>query len=154
VAIERASIDDAEEVLEVIRASFAPVAAQYGDPDLPPVAESLESHRARYADHIVLKATENGRIVGSVQGVAQPDGVCVVERLAVLPAWQRRGLGRALALTIEEYFPRASAFELFTGHQSVETLGLYHSLGYAEVRREHVDDRLTLVFLRKETAGG
>lgn len=150
--IEQASSDDAEEVLAVIRAAFAPVAAQYGDPSLPPVAESLESHRARYADHIVLKAIDGGRIVGSVQGVERPGAVCVVERLAVLPEWQGRGVGRALTRAIEESFPHAAAFELFTGHRSAETLGLYHSLGYAETHREYVDERLTLVYLRKEVS--
>lgn len=147
--IEQASIDDAEEILAVIRAAFAPVALQYGDPELPPVAESLESHRSRYADHVVLKAIEGGRVVGSVQGVERLDGVCVVERLAVLPEWQGRGVGRALTLAVEEAFPKTAAFELFTGHRSAETLGLYRSLGYTEVRREYVDERLTLVFLRK-----
>jgi len=150
VHIEQASVDDAVEILAVIRAAFAPVAAQYGDPELPPVAESLESHRSRYADHVVLKAIDDGRVVGSVQGVERPGGVCVVERLAVLPEWQGRGTGRALTLAIEASFPHATAFELFTGNRSTETLGLYHSLGYAETRREHMDERLTLVYLRKE----
>ena len=148
--IEPASLEDAEEILAVIRAAFTPVAAQYGDPNLPPVAESLQSHRARYADHVVLKAVDDGRIVGSVQGVERPGGVCVVERLVVLPEWQGRGIGRTLTVAIEGRFPDASAFELFTGHRSTETLGLYRSLGYAESRREYVDERLTLVHLRKE----
>ena len=150
--IEQASLGDAEEILAVIREAFAPVAAQYGDPQLPPVAESIAAHRARYADHTVLKAIEGDRIVGSVQGVERPDGVCAVERLAVLPEWQGRGIGRALTLAIEESFPHVTAFELFTGHRSTETLGLYRSLRYAETRREYVDERLTLVFLRKEVS--
>jgi len=150
VHIEQASIVDADAILAVIRAAFAPVALQYDDPELPPVAESLESHRARYADHVVLKALDGDRIVGSVQGATGSDGVCVVERLAVLPEWQGRGIGRALTLAIEGAFPDATAFELFTGHRSLETLGLYHSLGYAEMRSEYVNELLTLVFLRKD----
>lgn len=150
--IEQASLDDANEVLAVIRAAFTPVAAQYGDPDLPPVAESLASHRARYSDHVVLKAIDDGRIVGSVQGVERLGGVCIIERLVVLPEWQGRGIGRSLTRAIEESFPLATAFELFTGHRSSGTIRLYHSLGYAETRREYVDERLTLVYLRKEAA--
>jgi len=150
VHIEQASLHDAEEILAVIRAAFAPVAEEYGDPQLPPVAESFESHRSRYTDHVVLKAIEGGRIIGSVQGVEWPGGVCTVERLVVLPEWQGRGIGRALTRAIEASFPRATAFELFTGHRSTGTLRLYHSLGYAETRREYVDERLTLVYLRKE----
>jgi ribosomal protein S18 acetylase RimI-like enzyme len=152
VHIEQASLEDAEEILAVIRAAFTPVAAQYGDPSLPPVAESLQSHRARYADHVVLKAVDGGRIIGSGQGVDGPGGVCVVERLVVLPEWQGRGIGRALTRAIEASFPHAAAFELFTGHRSTETLGLYRSLGYAETRRDYVDERLTLVYLRKEAS--
>ena len=117
---------------------------------MAPLAETLDEHRARYARQVVLKATDaNGRILGTVQGELRPDGSCYVGRLAVEPSAQRRGLGSALALALETEYPEADRFELFTGHLSHETIGLYHSLGYRETRRDVQDERLTLVWMEK-----
>ena len=150
ITIVRASVQDAEEVLAVIRRAFGPVAEQYGDPDLPPVAETLQSHRACYETHVVLKAVDaRGRIVGTVQGEPRGDGCCYVARLAVDPVHQGRGIGRALTEALEAEFPHATRFELFTGHKSAGSLGLYRSLGYRETKREYVDDTLTLVWMEK-----
>lgn len=147
--IERAAEGDAREILALIKRAFASVGEQYGDPHLPPLTETLEEHRAAYANGVVLKAVEDGRIIGSVQGVLREDGTCYVARLVVEPTLQGRGIGRALATELERHFPDAVGFSLFTGHLSGETLGLYRSLGYAETHRESVSDRLTLVWMEK-----
>ena len=149
VTISQATIDDAEEVLALIKRAFAPVAELYRDPEFPPLTESLASHRDCYSVRTVLKATDAaGHIVGTVQGEARDDA-CYVARLAVDPAWQRRGVARALAAALEDAFPDTKRFELFTGHLSEETLALYRSLGYRETLREVVDDRLTVVWMEK-----
>ncbi|MDZ4654739.1 MAG: GNAT family N-acetyltransferase [Coriobacteriia bacterium] len=147
--VERADISDAEEILTLIKRAFTPVGEQYDDPDLPPLAETLDEHRAIYARGVVLKAIEDDRIVGSVQGILQEDGCCYIARLVVEPMLQSRGIGRTLAMELEKQFPEATGFSLFTGHRSEETLGLYSSLGYVETRRERVNDTLTLVWMEK-----
>lgn len=150
VAVSRASVADAEEILALIRRAFVPVAERYADPALPPLVESLDDHRARYASHVVLKATnERGAIVGTVQGILRSDGTCYVARLAVEPAMQARGIGRALTEALEAEFAGATRFELFTGGRCAGSLALYESLGYTETRRERVDDRLTVVWMAK-----
>jgi|GEM_PF-2153447 hypothetical protein len=50
---------------------------------------------------------------------------------------------------IEGSFPQAQCFALFTGHLSERNLYLYDKLGYRQVRREKVSDKLTMVFLEK-----
>lgn len=148
IRIEVADAADAEALLALIKRTFMGVAEQYGDYTLPPLLESTEEFRARFSDHIILKALDGDRIVGTVLGVM--DGCsCLVGRLAVEPESQARGIGRALASAIEERFPDARRFELFTGHLSAETLGLYASLGYTEFRRAEASERVTLVFLEK-----
>jgi ribosomal protein S18 acetylase RimI-like enzyme len=146
--IETATPEDAGEILALIRRAFAPVGEQYGDPALPPLTETLGAFRERFSDHVVLKAILDGRIVGSVLGVMDGD-TCLVGRLVVEPGHQGRGVGRSLAEEIERHFPQAERFELFTGDRSTVTLGLYAALGYRELRRDLVNDRLTLVFLEK-----
>jgi len=124
IRIEVADAADAEALLALIKRAFTGVAEQYGDYTLPPLLESAEEFRARFSDHIILKALDGNRIVGTVLGVMD-GGSCLVGRLAVEPESQARGIGRALASAIEERFPDARRFELFTGHLSAETLGLY-----------------------------
>lgn len=150
VSLARADLSDAGEILGLIRRAFAAVAERYGDPALPPLVESLEEHRARYATHTVLKATDDrGVIVGTVQGESRPDGTCYVSRLAVDPVMQGRGIGRMLAEALEAECPDARRFELFTGHRCEASLALYTSLGFSEIRRERASDLLTLVWLGK-----
>jgi len=148
-AIARATAEDAAEILALIKRAFRPVAMQYGVASLPPLDETLAGHLARYEDSVVLKATCDGAIVGSVQGRLDDNGVCHVARLVVDPAFQRRGIGRALMLALERSVPQARRFELFTGHLSEETIRLYRSLGYRETRRGRQDDAVTLVWLEK-----
>ena len=66
---------------------------------------------------MVLKATEAGRLVGSVRARAA-NGVCQVGRLIVHPELQGRGVGTMLMRHIEAEFPDATTFELFTGSRS------------------------------------
>jgi len=146
--IEVASLADAEAILALIKRAFAPVGVKYGDATLPPLVETIEEFRARFASDVVLKALVDDRIVGAVIGTA--DGAtCRVGRLVVEPEFQGQGIGRGLATEIERHFPDSARFELFTGDRSAETLGLYASLGYRETGRERVDRGPVLVFLEK-----
>jgi len=54
----------------------------------------------------------------------------MVRRLAVLPDVRGRGIARALMCALEEAYPRAERFELFTGAMAEGPIALYTSLGY------------------------
>jgi ribosomal protein S18 acetylase RimI-like enzyme len=150
ITISRATPEDAPEILALIRRAFVSAAELYDEPDLPPLAETLAEHQARYDTHVVLKAADpTGTIVGSVQGRTAADGTCDVSRLAVEPSRQGEGIARALAGALEAEFPDAVRFRLFTGHLNEASLGLYGSLGYRETSRRRENDRLTLVWLEK-----
>lgn len=146
-----ATRQDAEEILAVVHAAFRPIAAEYGMPSLPPLEETVDDLLADFRTHVVLKAVEDGRIVGSVRG-AIFQGRCEVGRLVVDPAAQGRGIGGALAREIERRFPEARCFELFTGHHSGASLHIYQKLGYIPFRIETVSPTLQLIHLRKTPA--
>jgi ribosomal protein S18 acetylase RimI-like enzyme len=150
IIIARATVRDAEEILGLIRRAFLPAGRLYDEPELPPLAETLDEHRTRYDSHVVLKAVDAaGTIVGTVQGQQRGDGTCYIGRLAVEPERQRQGIGLALTTAAEAAFPEATRFELFTGHLNESSLRLYAELGYRETRRVRESDRLTLVWLEK-----
>jgi ribosomal protein S18 acetylase RimI-like enzyme len=143
---------DAADIVAVTHAAFRPVARQYGVATLPPLQDTEESVRALMADGaLVLKAVVDGRIVGSVRG-AMRDGTCEVGRLVVLPEAEGRGIGTALARALEDRFPQASRFELFTGHLSDRSIAIYRRLGYTPFRTERLSDTLSLVYLEKRVS--
>jgi ribosomal protein S18 acetylase RimI-like enzyme len=148
VTIVHASPDDAEAILTLQKVAYEREARRYDDWTIPPLLETLDSVRDQIAQHVVLKAVVDGRLVGSVRGVVT-DRVCEVCRLSVDPEVQRRGIGSALIVAIEQRFPDIEAFELFTGDRSVENLRLYDRHGYVETRRRAVSPAVSLVYLRK-----
>ncbi|MGV8909443.1 MAG: GNAT family N-acetyltransferase [Propionicimonas sp.] len=139
---------DAADVLAVQRAAFAIEARLYGDSSLPPLVETAEQLLADLARSSGLVALTGDRLVGSVR--ARLEGRTLhIGRLAVAPDQQGRGLGALLLARVEQVAPAGEAL-LFTGHRSASNLRLYARAGYVEQNRVVVDDRVTLVYLRKQ----
>jgi GNAT superfamily N-acetyltransferase len=62
--------------------------------------ETLERFAARFHDGIVLVAQSGDAVIGSVFGARTKDSLYLA-RMAVLPAWRRRGIGAALMRAAE-----------------------------------------------------
>jgi ribosomal protein S18 acetylase RimI-like enzyme len=112
------------------------------------LTQSIDELRSEIAERTVLKAVENGRIIGSVRGRAV-GATCHIGRLMVHPERQGQGNGTRLMTAIEEIFPAVERFELFTGHKSLANIRLYEQLGYRVFRTNEVSPTLSLVFLEK-----
>ncbi|HEY3337205.1 MAG TPA: GNAT family N-acetyltransferase [Propionicimonas sp.] len=139
---------DVDAVLDVQRAAFVIEARLYDDPSLPPLLESREQLAADLDHSLGLVAVDGDRVVGSVR--VRVDGESLhIARLSVAPDRQGRGLG-ALLLARAEAVAVAGEALLFTGHLSASNLRLYARAGYVEQRRVPVDERVTLVYLRKQ----
>ncbi len=146
--IEPAAPGDASALLDLQRICYQGEAILYNDFSIAPLTETLAQVQAEILSGRVLVLRSAGRIAGSVRGFEQ-NGTCHVGRLIVHPRFQRRGIGTRLMAAIEEFFPAASAFELFTGHLSVSNIRLYRRLGYREFERRPVTPGLDFVHLRK-----
>lgn len=151
VRVVRASEADLPEILAVQKQAFASEAERYGDPDLPPLHETVDEIRQQLDTHVVLKAVLEGQIVGSVRGRLEASS-CHVSRLAVRPDVQGRGIGAQLVRALEEQFPGAESFVLFTGHKSHRTIALYERLGYCVTHLTVESDRVTLVHMAKRAS--
>jgi len=145
--IERATIADAETILTLQKLAYQSEARLYKNDSLPPLTESLDDLTSLFQTHIFLVARSGGEVVGSVRAITK-EGRCQVGRLMVHPTHQRKGLGARLLAAIEDAFPEASTYELFTGNLSEGNLRLYRSIGYREFKREPVPPH-ELVFLEK-----
>jgi len=124
VVVRPMEAGDVDAVLAVQRAAFTIEAQLYDDPSLPPLQESREQLVADLDSSHGLVALDGDRLVGSVR--VRVDGTSLhIARLSVA---------------------------LFTGHLSASNLRLYARAGYVEQRRVRVDERVTLVYLRKHLA--
>ena len=148
VTIQRADNRDAQEILDLQKLAYQSEAAIYDDYTIPPLTQTLEEITADFERQVFLKATLDGRIVGSVRA-HELEGTCFIGRLIVHPDVQNRGIGTSLLNEIEKTFGRAERYELFTGSRSERNLNLYQKLGYEPLRSEVVTKDLSLVFLEK-----
>lgn len=147
ISIERAEPTEAESILALQYLAYQSEAILYNNFALPPLAESLDDLTRLFRTHIFLVARTDQKILGSVRA-ATTNGRCHVGRLMVHPNYQRHGVGARLLAAIEDAFPEAPAYELFTGNLSEGNLRLYHRVGYVEFKREPVPPH-QLVFLEK-----
>ena len=146
--IEQASLEDAPAVLALQKAAYRSEAEIYGNYSIPPLTQTLDEIEVDFRSQLVLKASIEGRVVGSVRGYAD-GGTCFIGRLVVYPEFQNQGIGSQLMEEIETRFGHAERFELFTGNKSERNLRFYRKRGYEVFKTESVTGNLTLVYLEK-----
>jgi len=128
-----------EETAALIRAAFAPVARLFdltarNCPTHPSLttAETVERALARGTCFLAAR-DESGRLLGVVGSRPPRDGVVALEKLAVPPAFQGRGIGGAL-LDRARRRSNGAALEasIIEGHQALETW--YEHRGFRTAR--------------------
>jgi ribosomal protein S18 acetylase RimI-like enzyme len=146
--VGQADVKDAAEILALQKLAYRSEAEIYDDYTIPPLTQTLEEMRADIDTQLVLKASIEDRIIGSVRAKVQR-GTCFVGRLIVHPDFQNRGIGRQLMRELEGTVSQATRFELFTGSRSERNIAFYQKLGYSPFKHEELSDRVTLVFMEK-----
>jgi len=171
VLIQRAQPDDAPEILALQKTAYQSEAEIYGEGSLPAQQQSLAELEADFtrvpdlaqpfgwsgplpmpvaAGQIVfLKAVVNGKIIGAVRGY-QWGEAAFLRRLIVHPYFWRRGIGRRLVTELEQAFPQAKRFEIFTGRESTKSLGHFRKLGYQEFQTAQYSPAVTWAYMQKE----
>ena len=147
--IERATRDDAVEILALQKLAYQSEAAISNDYSIPPLTQTLDEITAQFDDHVFLKIVDDGCIIGSLRAFQDAHGTCYIGRVIVHPDRQNNGLGTRLLHAIEHTFSTARRFELFTGTKSERNLYLYQKLGYHSFREEALSDTVRLVYLEK-----
>lgn len=150
VTIRPVTDDDAGELLTLRRAAFVTEAQHYGDPNIPPLTQTLSELRADLVrpDVVTLGAWEGRRLVGSVRVEIEGEKA-TLGRLAVAPDLQGHGIGTRMLMEILPYLPElTSEIWVFTGKDSKQNLALYTSHGYEEQYDQAAGD-LTYTYLRR-----
>jgi phosphoribosylanthranilate isomerase len=147
--IEPARVSEAAEILALQKLAYRSEAELNRDFTIPPLLQTLAEIESEFYRKLFLRAKADGRIVGSVRAEIRGQ-TCHIGRLIVHPDWQNRGIGSRLLGEIEADFPQAERYELFTSERSERNLHLYQKAGYRILRREALNERVTLVYLEKE----
>lgn len=146
--IETANVNDAPEILLLQKLAYQSEAKIYNDFTIPPLVETLDELKMIFKSHIFLKATIDGKIVGSVRAF-EKNGSGYIGRLIVNPEFQTQGIGVKLLLEIERRCTASGRFELFTGNKSLRNIHFYKKAGYSEFKTLPTSEKLNLVYFEK-----
>lgn len=145
--IQKAVISDLPDILELQKIAFRPIANLFGDNEIQPMVQTYDELLQEFNYGIILKYVQDRQIVGSVRAYVDDDNVCHIGKLIVHPAYQSKGIGKALMIEIEKKFITCSKYQLFTGEITPNTLYLYTKLGYKEIAR--TCDRACMIIMEK-----
>jgi len=145
--IAKAELHDLPDILSLQKLAYRSEAELVGDYSIPPLTQTPESITEDFHNGVILKAIEDGEIIGSVR-MCFSENTLYIGRLIVKPANQNQGIGTELLLAAEKLYPDVR-FELFTSDKSIKNLSLYIKNGYKEFKREPLNDVVSFVFLEK-----
>lgn len=141
VELRPATIADVPRLTELAQAAYGHYVERIGGRPRPMTDDYADVVRR----HRVTVAERDGRIAGMVVLEIGADGV-VVDNVAVEPADQGTGVGRALLEHAEDEARcrGCDSISLYTHERMTENRALYSRIGYVEYER-----RVPLVYLRK-----
>jgi ribosomal protein S18 acetylase RimI-like enzyme len=148
IIIKKASIKNAEEILDLQKLAYVSEAEIINDFTIPPLHQTLEKIQSEFKHQIFLKVELDDRIIGSVRTYLKR-GTCHIGKLIVHPNSQNMSIGKKLLHAAEKQFPYAERYELFTGHKSKRNLHIYEKNGYRIFKNKRISKKLSLVFLEK-----
>lgn len=149
VEIRTATIDDAEQILDVQKAAYWKQGEIYQNFRIRPLIQTLDSLKDDLKSKHFLVAIIDGQLVGSVR-FWEKDGIVEVERIAIQPEFQNQGIGSKLLEEVEKHCEDARSFQLFTGIKSIRNIHVYEKLGYRIIETKEDGQGILTHYMRKE----
>ena len=148
VHVRDATEADLEGLLTVQKAAFLRYTDFLEPQQLPPLTETIDQVRKDFSLKTILVSENGSEISGSVRYSIRA-GVCIIERLSVLPRQQGKGVGRSLVAAVEGRAEgNAHKIYLETGLLAHNLLLFYTKLGYSgeAILRNHFGRHDWIVF--------
>jgi ribosomal protein S18 acetylase RimI-like enzyme len=149
VVIRRARPDDADDVASCVTRAYAHYVPRMGIVPAP----ALEDYTSVVVDREVWVAEVGPEIVAVLVLAGTPEG-CLLDNVAVEPAWQGRGIGHRL-LRLAERRAAQSGYDsiyLYVNVAMWENKQLYERLGFVEYERR-TEGPYERIYLRKSLEG-
>ncbi len=133
IEIRRASEDDADAIGALTRQAYAKWVPVIGREPLPMSVDYNDAIRKHRFDLLFLED-----MLAALIETVPSDGYLLIENLAVLPALQRKGLGRRLLAHAELMAASMghSEIKLYTNKLFEKNLNFYQALGYQVEQEE------------------
>lgn len=142
--IRRAVPEDATAATALVVEAYSKYVVKIGRPPLP----MLEDYAGIIRSRVVWVLIDESRMAGVLVLKDRHDHL-LLDNVAVSPAFQGKGLGKALLVYAEQRARERGYTEirLYTNEAMVENIALYTRIGYRETHREQEDYRR--VFMSK-----
>ena len=113
-----------------------------------------DDYAARQAAGQLFAAAMGPAPAGALVLVDEPGGVLLLDSIAVDPAWQGTGIGRAMLRWVDDEAARrgCAAVRLYTNEKMVRNVSLYERAGFRETHRLE-DGGRRRVFMAKRIGG-
>ena len=133
VTVRAAGPEDVAELAALVERAYADYVPLLGRRPAP----MDDDYAARQAAGQLFAAGFGGVLAGALVLVDEPGGVLLLDNIAVDPACQGRGLGRAVLRWVEAEAARrgCKAVRLYTNEKMTGNIALYGRAGFAETHR-------------------
>jgi len=147
--IRKARVPDLEAIEAIVEAAYGAYVERIGMRPGP-----MEADYREQIERGLVWVAEDEAVIGLIVLVEEPEQL-LIENVAVEPARQGEGVGRALLGHAEDEARRAGlgAVRLFTHEKMTENQVLYARLGYRETERRVQPPGFALVFMSKSLSG-
>ena len=146
--IQKATIDDLQEILDLQKKAFYSEAVLYNDFNISPLHQTIEEITQEFFHKQILLIKQENRIIASVRFYKE-NTTGHIGKLIVHPDFQNIGLGRILMNEAEKLLQNCLRVELFTGSLSIKNIHLYKSLGYSIFNEIKETEHVSLVIMEK-----
>lgn len=146
--IIKAELIDLPLILDLQKLCFLENAERYNNYQIPQLIQTIDELQEDYKKWLIFKFEDNGIIIGSIRAYEEKN-ICYIGRLMVHPDCQNKGIGRKIMSDIEDWFPKANRFELFTGDKDDKNINFYSKIGYRRFKEESLDNNVTFIYFEK-----
>lgn len=137
IKLERAKLEDAEQITRIKIAAFNKEINQYlGRDGGPPGYDKVESEIDIINRFIAYKIVLDDEIIGALFLIPEGEKTMCFEDFVIHPIFQGKGYGYKVLCMIEDLYPEVREWKLSTPVFSVGNQYLYEKFGYKEVSRD------------------
>ncbi|MCL2765261.1 MAG: GNAT family N-acetyltransferase [Treponema sp.] len=153
IILEKATVENAEEIHKMQIKSFKSLLEKYKDYDTNPGNENIDRVISRlkqeYTDYYIIKIENNS--VGAIRVIRLDKELkCRVAPIFILPEYHNKGIAQKVFKIIEEKYKPKNGWILDTILQEEGNCYLYEKIGYKRTGQiEKINENMDIIYYEK-----